>query len=47
MIPDLPGAGALAIGGVGAAALLVLALILSAMLSRAVERPPRVERSAP
>ena len=47
VIPDLPGAGALAIGAAGAAALLVLALILSAMLSRAVERPPRVERSAP
>jgi hypothetical protein len=47
VIPELPGAGALAVGGAGAAAMLVLALILSAMLSRAVERPPRVERSAP
>jgi len=45
-IPALPGAGAIAVGAAGAAAMLVLALILSAMLSRAVERPPRVERSA-
>jgi hypothetical protein len=46
VIPNLPGAGALTIGAAGAAAMLVLALILSAMLSRAVERPSRVERSA-
>jgi hypothetical protein len=44
-IPALPGAGAIAVGAAGAAAMLVLALILSAMLSRAVERPSRVERS--
>src|SRR6185437_4578034 len=42
-ISNLPGAGALTIGAAGAAAMLVLALILSALLSRAVERPSRVE----
>jgi hypothetical protein len=46
VVPRFPGAGALAVGAAGAAGLLVLALILSAALGRAIERPPRVERSS-